>query len=165
MKHEQNRKRSLSPESRENGVSKVARSNSMSDQNETTISSLQQKENEKEESLPRSNSLDTKSSLVVETNETKNLNPPPPPPLPPRHKNKKLIQDSIVEMKTGKGKIQAKILSGHDKKNHFNVKIVKSEDKRYKVNDETVLDFSKTNNWHQIPPQQFENVTVGILKK
>ena len=68
-------------------------------------------------------------------------------------------------MKTGKGKIQAKILSGHDKKNHFNVKIVKSEDKRYKVNDETVLDFSKTNSWHQIPPQQFENVTVGILKK
>ena len=162
---EQNRKHSLSPESRENGVSKVARSNSMSDQNETTISSLQLKENEKEESLPRSNSLGTKSSLVVETNETKIVNPPPPPPLPPRHKNKKLIQDSIVEMKTGKGKIQAKILSGHDKKNHFNVKIVKSEDKRYKVNDETVLDFSKTNNWHQIPPQQFENVTVGILKK
>ena len=45
------------------------------------------------------------------------------------------------------------------------MKIVKSEDKRYKVNGETVLDFSKTNNWHQIPTQQFENVTVGILKK
>ena len=99
------------------------------------------------------------------------FNQPVPPPHPstesipvlPLIKPKKtLIQGSIVEIKTGKGKVQAKVLNCLDKKNHFKVKIVKSEDKRYKVDDEATFDL-KTNIWNHIP-QQNENVKPGILK-
>ena len=184
MDETQSKKHSLSPDSEEKGVSKVARSNSVSDKMDQEVEKGASK-------LARSNSLSDKMdqqekptpSSHLKENETKDsedlnisapdtlFNQPVPPPHPstesipvlPLIKPKKtLIQGNIIEIKTGKGKVQAKVLNCLDKKNHFKVKIVKSEDKRYKVDDEATFDL-KTNLWNHIP-QQNENVKPGILK-